>query len=267
MKLSPLDIRKQEFSRTMRGYDVDEVRAFLSTIASQMDDLIEEQEQARTDLADHKGKMGHLEDVQEALQTTLNMARKNAEETREAAIKKAEMIIHEAHLKGEEVVKKAERELDKLRTDITNLEVRRDQILAKIRSVLSAELEMLESLRPEPADKQKESGVEVAALEFLDPAARAHKQAYLEKAKAAAANQVGQPSGDTAPPGEYDEDSVEDGPESAEENPPSEQRIADVVAELKSSVDGEAEDADEPASAEEELDEMKKIRQILDDLE
>ncbi len=145
MKLSPLDIRKQEFSRGMRGYDVDEVRAFLSTVAGQMDDLIEEQERSRSQLDDHRGKMGHLEDVQEALQATLNMARQNAEETRKTAMSKAEMIMHEAQLKGEEILKRAEREMDRLRGEVMNLETRRDQILAKLRSVLTAELEMLES--------------------------------------------------------------------------------------------------------------------------
>lgn len=277
MKLSPLDIRKQEFSRAMRGYDVDEVRAFLGTIAGQMDDLIEEQEQSRVALEDHKGKMGHLEEVQEALKATLNMARKNAEETRQSALKKAEMVIHEAHLRGEEVVKKAERELDKLRAEITHLEVRRDQILAKIRSVLSAELEMLESLRPEPADRQKETGIEVAALEFLDPAARAHKEEYLEKARTAAASQTGPaPQDDAAQPSLSDSASDEDDEDElsfeaddvAERAPqPAPQRIADVVAELKASVGGEEAAEEESNDSGSDHDEMKKIRQILDDLE
>ena len=192
MKLSPLEIRKQEFNRTMRGYDVDEVRAFLSTIAGQLDDLIEDAEKAAAELDEHKSKMGHLEDVQEALQATLNMARKNAEETRQSALTKAEMIIHEAHLKAEEILKRAEGELDKLRADISQLETKRDQMLAKLKSVLTAEMEMLESIKPEKADQQKESGIEVAQLSFIDPAARAHREEMLAKARAVAAAQLGE---------------------------------------------------------------------------
>lgn len=173
----------------MRGYDADEVRTFLATVASQMDELIEERARTEDELSELKEKMGHLEDVQEALQATLNMARQNAEETRQAALKKAEMIIHEAHLKGEEILKKAERELDKLRADIGALETRRDQILAKVRSVLNAELEMLSSLSPEPVDEYKDTGVEVAALEYIDPKARAYKEELLAKAAAAGARE------------------------------------------------------------------------------
>ncbi|MCK4350823.1 MAG: DivIVA domain-containing protein, partial [Candidatus Krumholzibacteria bacterium] len=33
MRITPLDIRKQEFRKTMRGLDSDEVYAFLTTVA------------------------------------------------------------------------------------------------------------------------------------------------------------------------------------------------------------------------------------------
>ncbi|MFV1979574.1 MAG: DivIVA domain-containing protein [Rhodothermia bacterium] len=255
MKLSPLDVRKQEFSRGMRGYDVDEVRAFLSTVASQMDELMEEQERFQNQLDDQKGKMGHLEDVQEALQATLNLARQNSEDTRKAAMSKAEMILHEAQLKGEEILKKAEREIDKLRAEITHLETRRDQILAKLRSVLSAELEMLESLRPEPADRQAEPAAELAGLSYVDPAARAYKEELLAKAAAAAAREG------AATPAVEAEDSVDD------DAPEEMQNIADVVAALKAGVDGPPDRREPEEEDSGELEEMQKIRRILDDLE
>ena len=36
MKLSPLLIKKQEFEKSMRGYNVDEVQTFLDKLASEM---------------------------------------------------------------------------------------------------------------------------------------------------------------------------------------------------------------------------------------
>ncbi len=243
----------------MRGYDVDEVRAFLSTVAGQMDDLMEEQERSQNQLEDHRGKMGHLEDVQEALQATLNMARQNAEETRQAAMTKAELIMHEAHLKGEEILKKAEREIDKLRSDITQLETKRDQILVKLRSVLSAELEMLETLRPEPADRQAEPAAELAGLAFVDPDARAYKEELIAKANAAPDQ-----SGTAAPPAEV-QDSVAAPTNNGTPEPA--QNIAEVVAALKAEVDGPPDEQEPEEEVSGELDEMQKIRRILDDLE
>ena len=44
MKLSPLLIKKQEFEKSFRGYNVDEVHTFLDKISSEMEDLINENE-------------------------------------------------------------------------------------------------------------------------------------------------------------------------------------------------------------------------------
>jgi cell division initiation protein len=284
MKLSPLEIRKQEFNRVMRGYDADEVRAFLTNVANQMDELIVEQERSENALAEHKSKMGHLEDVQEALQATLNTARQNAEETRQTAIKKAEIIIHEAHLKSEEILKKAERDIEKLRSDITELQTKRDQILAKIKSVLNAELDMLKSFQPEEVEDHKESGVEVAALEYIDPKARAYKEELLAKARAAAARESGSNEsskdgvgesgsdesegddevdhvGETSAPSGEAEASEKDGAVGAAQD------VAEVVASLKASVGESDESSNKSDDDAQDQEEIKKIRRILDDLE
>ncbi len=247
MKLSPLDVRKQEFSRAVRGYDADEVRAFLQTVAGQMEDLIDEQLRAQSELEEFKGKMGHLEHVQEALQATLEMARQNAEETRKAALKKAEMIIHEAHLKGEEILKRGELDVRKTRDEITRVEAKRDELIVRFRSMLEAEIELLDRFRPEPKGTKLEEEMEMSSLEYVDPAARAHG-----KRKQAAAAVASAPAVEARPVEEDDKPSVED-----------------VVAELKASVDavGDDVDMDSNSPTDDDLGEMQKIRQILDDLE
>ena len=41
MRITPLDVRKQEFRKAMRGLDGDEVYAFLSTVADEYDTTME----------------------------------------------------------------------------------------------------------------------------------------------------------------------------------------------------------------------------------
>ncbi|HUF09624.1 MAG TPA: DivIVA domain-containing protein [Rhodothermales bacterium] len=245
MKLSPLDVRKQEFSRAVRGYDADEVRAFLQTIAGQMEDLIDEQLRAQSELEEFKGKMGHLEHVQEALQTTLEMARQNSEDTRKAALKKAEMIIHEAHLKGEEILKRGELDVRKTRDEIARMEAKREELFVRFRAMLEAEIQLLDRFKPEPKTAMKESDMEMASLEYVDPAARAHGK----RKQAAAAAEA------PAPESKTDE----------EDDKPS---VEEVVAELKASVEAVDDDSDDKELARDgEMGDMQKIRQILDDLE
>ena len=40
MKLSPLDIKKQEFGKKFKGFSPDEVNSFLDMIADEMEDLL-----------------------------------------------------------------------------------------------------------------------------------------------------------------------------------------------------------------------------------
>ncbi len=40
MKITPLDIRKQEFKAGFKGYDKNEVNVFLEMIAKEMEELI-----------------------------------------------------------------------------------------------------------------------------------------------------------------------------------------------------------------------------------
>ena len=39
MKISPIEIRQQEFTKKMRGYDPDEVQNFLESLAEELDKL------------------------------------------------------------------------------------------------------------------------------------------------------------------------------------------------------------------------------------
>jgi DivIVA domain-containing protein len=39
LRLTPLDIKKQEFKRSMRGYDPEEVNAFLEMVAEEFEAL------------------------------------------------------------------------------------------------------------------------------------------------------------------------------------------------------------------------------------
>ena len=38
MRITPIDIRKQEFRRAMRGYDIDEVDTFMAMVSEEMEE-------------------------------------------------------------------------------------------------------------------------------------------------------------------------------------------------------------------------------------
>ena len=50
MKISPMEIRQQEFTKKMRGYDPDEVQNFLESLAEEFEKLNSENESLKENL-------------------------------------------------------------------------------------------------------------------------------------------------------------------------------------------------------------------------
>ncbi|WP_052351732.1 DivIVA domain-containing protein [Deinococcus pimensis] len=104
MKLTPLDIRHQEFAGALSGYSRRQVRAFLAELSEQVEDLLREQ------LA-HEGRITELERRieeyrlgEEELKRTLVAAERITQEMRSVAQREAELVVREAEAERDRVV-------------------------------------------------------------------------------------------------------------------------------------------------------------------
>ncbi len=176
MRLSPLDIKKQEFSRTIRrGYDPDEVHAFIDMLASQWEDLLAEQRRTEDKVRELKAKMEHYEKVEEALQEALRTARESSQQTLENARQEAALILQKAEADAEDVGRDALRRRDELQLEADELIRRRDEIVARLRAFLQAETEMLERYEDRNAaigvpPRREEAAHEPAPVAAMAPA-------------------------------------------------------------------------------------------------
>ena len=143
MKLSPLDLRKQQFRTTFRGYDPDEVRGFVDKLASDWEEVLEEHRRAEARVAEMEHKMQHYERVEMALQEALEAARETAKRAEEGAKHKAKMIVEEAELRAHQITQDAERERYNMRQDLVKLNARQTEISARLRAFLMSEMEVL----------------------------------------------------------------------------------------------------------------------------
>src|SRR3977135_904111 len=99
--LTPLEIQKQLFARKFKGFDPDEVRAYLQMVAEELEILIKDVDRLsrenvmlREDLDDHNQRERILKD-------TLLSAQKVSEDVRATARKEAELIVKDAELLSE----------------------------------------------------------------------------------------------------------------------------------------------------------------------
>ncbi|NIA31052.1 MAG: DivIVA domain-containing protein [Actinobacteria bacterium] len=144
MKLTPLDIRKQEFKKTMRGFDPDEVEAFLSMVADEMELLIRERNQTNDELIKLRTQLKDYQRVEHTLRETLVRAQSTVEESRANSRREAEIIIHEAELQADNILKEAREELMDLRHEISLVKTQKESFSRRLRHLLQSQIELLD---------------------------------------------------------------------------------------------------------------------------
>ncbi len=163
MRLSPLDIKKQEFTRTLRGYDQEEVQAFLDMLAGQWEELLAEQRRTEDRVRELKAKMEHYEKVEEALQEALRTARESSQQTLENARQEAVLLVKKAVGESEDLTRDAIKKRDQLMQEAQGLIGRRDEIVTRLRAFLMSEAKLLAHFEERDVERFFERELEAPA--------------------------------------------------------------------------------------------------------
>ena len=153
MNLTPLDITQKQFRRALRGYDREEVEAFLSLVASEVEGLVREVTSLREavqrkdeELTEHRGR-------ERALQETLVTAQRASEEIRDAARKEAEITLSDAELQAEKIVQSAHGRFLKIVDDINEMKRQRVQFEAGVKTLVESHLKLLDAFKEAPREE------------------------------------------------------------------------------------------------------------------
>lgn len=146
MKLTPLDIRKQEFKRSMRGFDAIEVEAFLQMVAEEFEIIIRERNQLADELLKLRTQLKDYQDVEKTLRETLLSAQQNVSESRENSRREADLIMRDAELRAEAILEESREELNKLKNDIRLAKTQKISFTSRLRHLLESQLELLSVL-------------------------------------------------------------------------------------------------------------------------
>jgi cell division initiation protein len=134
--ISPLEVRKREFARRLRGFDRDEVRQFLEALAEDLEELfrtLDELERENARLGEENAR--HRE-TEATLKETLVMAQRSAESLRAATEQDAERILREAEHKGDTLVRQAMERVSEMERAIRELRVERKNFHLKLQGMI-----------------------------------------------------------------------------------------------------------------------------------
>lgn len=171
MKISPLDIRKQVFRKSLRGLDEQEVSGFLEMVAEQVEELLQENRELKNKYANMEVQLENYSRIEEALRNALVTAEKVARDTKKSADQEVEILLKEADLRAQRSVQSARGILEGIRNDLTDLSRQRRDFLARFRLLVETQLKMLDLKRVEyegDEDLQRLDEIQRALFEEID---------------------------------------------------------------------------------------------------
>jgi len=151
MRLSAIDIKKQEFRKAFKGYDVGEVEAYLDTVANELENLFRENESLKEKIVSvekEKDALSHeigiFRDNEKTFQKAIVKSQDLAEDVMENATKRAELITKEAEILANKTRVQAKEEILNLKQELEDLRIKNETIIDDIKNYLVEKLNSIE---------------------------------------------------------------------------------------------------------------------------
>lgn len=143
--LTPLDIENKRFTKTIKGYNVDEVDDFLDQVTLEYEKLYKENAEYKNKFEGQNKELEHYKTVEHTLQNTLLMAQSTAEDIKTMAQKQADQIIDEAKAEAQRMVEEVNKDEIEVRRKTEELKKQFEVYKAKMEALLISQLELLQN--------------------------------------------------------------------------------------------------------------------------
>ncbi|HEU0264157.1 MAG TPA: DivIVA domain-containing protein [Geobacterales bacterium] len=144
MKITPLDIQQQQFKgKFLGGLDPEDVDTFLQLLAQEMENLIRENSEQKEQLRRCATDLDRLSQQERTMREALISAQKVTEEMKSLAQKEAGLIVSDAEIKAEKILRDGELRLAQLKNDIQEMRRQKLQFEHGLRALLDKHLKML----------------------------------------------------------------------------------------------------------------------------
>ena len=172
--LTPLDVRRYDFGKALRGYDPKRVDQFRDQIADELERLSRVNADLESKARGFHEQLRAFRERDKALNDALISAQQLRAEIREQAEREAQLILREARADAEKQMDGARKEVRKLEEELTALVRVRRTYLAQLRALVERQLTDVETaeaaatpIPPTGAEARKESHATPAWLETL----------------------------------------------------------------------------------------------------
>jgi len=152
-----MDIEQQQFGRSFRGYNEEEVDNFLDRIAKDYEEVLNENIKLKEETERLKSRMEEYSKMDETLRSALVNAQQSASNIKENVQKEAQVMIENAKIEAESIKQQAKQEIYDINNEIEALKKRKYLLLEKLKNTLKLHVRMLnEEILEEPEEEFKD---------------------------------------------------------------------------------------------------------------
>lgn len=167
MRMTPLDVQSHQFASRLRGYDKDEVDAFLRIVSEDYESLVHETESQADRIRRLESRVEELSAQERLLKETLVSAQAMSEEMGRTAQREAELRLAEVEVRAEKILDASHRRAARLSQDIREMRALRSRLAEALRSAAETHLALLETLEADPEQDPLVQGLEEGTVAYL----------------------------------------------------------------------------------------------------
>jgi DivIVA domain-containing protein len=143
--LTPLDVRRYEFGKALRGYDPERVNQFRDQVAEELERLSRLNQDLDAKARGFHEQLRAFRERDKAINEALVSAQQLRNEIREQADKEAALIIREARADADRLVEEARADIRRLQDQVESLERSRRAFLTQLRMVAERQLSEIQA--------------------------------------------------------------------------------------------------------------------------
>lgn len=138
--LTPLDVRRYEFGRTLRGYDPERVDQFRDEVADELERLTRLNQELEAKARGFHEQLKAFRDRDKALNDALVHAQQLRAEIREQAERESQLTVREAQAQAEKLLAAAQSEIRRMDDELAAMERMRRNYLAQLRVLVERQM-------------------------------------------------------------------------------------------------------------------------------
>jgi DivIVA domain-containing protein len=149
--LTPLDVRRYDFGRSLRGYDPERVEQFREQVATELERLSRQIQDLEGKARGFNDQLRQFRERDKALNDALVSAQQLRTDIREQTEREAQLIIREARSTAEQQAEDARSDLRRIEEALVSMERSRRAFLAQLRVICERQLAEIAAAEASPA--------------------------------------------------------------------------------------------------------------------